>query len=435
MRAYLVRETGDFTATLVLSRQALAYLPEQDTLLRAMVTLNLAMSHYLQGEFEPASQLLTETITTHRTAHLMANTLSAIYLKTQLLRAQGSLVQALQLCQEGMELVAQRGWHNSPAVGFLYVAFGDLLRERNELSSAVEYLKRGIKLGQEGGHPHILIIGHVWLAWLQHTQGNVIGSQESILAALKIIQQAQVSLFWPIPPAASYQTRLRIAQGDLASASRWARDRGLNLTKPLLTYLSEIENLTHVRLLIAQGNLEAAETLLQGLNQAAKAAGRNGSLIEILILQAITFASQKRRADALSALEQALCLAEPEGFVRIFLDEGEPMRLLISDFRLLIEKQPSYSPSLSVYVDRLLAAFPGGHPIVPTNRNLINPLSDRELAVLRLIAAGASNAEIAQTLVIALSTVKRHTGNLYRKLGVTSRTQAIARAKHLNLLT
>ena len=133
MRAYLVRETGDLASTIALSRQALAHLPAHNSLLRAMVTLNLAIAHYLQGELELASQLLTENIAAGQTAQLMANTLSAIYLNTQILRAQGALQQALQLCQEGLDLVARNNWHNFPAAGFLYVAYGDLLRERNEL--------------------------------------------------------------------------------------------------------------------------------------------------------------------------------------------------------------------------------------------------------------------------------------------------------------
>ncbi|MEZ4664564.1 MAG: hypothetical protein R2911_44095 [Caldilineaceae bacterium] len=126
MRAYLVRETGDWAATITLSRQALTHLPAQDSLLRAMVNLNLAIAHYLQGEFEPASDLLTQTIATGQSTQRMANTLSAIYLNTQLLRGRGDLQQALQLCQMGLELVAQHSWHDFPAVGFLYVAFGDL---------------------------------------------------------------------------------------------------------------------------------------------------------------------------------------------------------------------------------------------------------------------------------------------------------------------
>ena len=174
-----------------------------------------------------------------------------------------------------------------------------------------------------------MIIGHVWLSWLRQTLGDVTGSHEAIRAALQVVQQHEVSRFWPLPSAASYQARLWIAQGNLAAASRWAQSSGLNQADHPVTFLDEAEYLTLARLLIAQGNLEAAETLLLRLHQAAASAGRNGSLIEISILQALTFAAQNRGEAALSALEQALSLAEPEGFVRIFLDEGAPMAELL----------------------------------------------------------------------------------------------------------
>ncbi len=440
MRAYLVRETGDFAATIALSRQALAHLPEQDSLLRAMVTLNLAIAHYLQGEFGLASQLLTETIAEGQTAQRMANTLSAIYLNAQLLRAQGALQQALQLCQDGLELVARCGWHNFPAVGFLYVALGDLLREHNELSTAAEYLEKGIYLGQEGGHPHILIIGHVWLAWLRQTQGDVTGSHEAIRAALQLVQHHQVSPFWPLPSAACYQARLWIAQGNLAAASHWGQTSRLNQAGTPGAYLYEVENVTLARLLIAQGNLEAAEALLLRLHHSAASARRSGSLIEILILQAITCAAQKRGEEALSALAQALSLAEPEGFVRIFLDEGAPMARLLQ-----AAQTRGIAPD---YVETLLAAFAKDEgarmkdegavaPLHPSSfipQPLVEPLTARELEVLRLLADGASNGEIAQRLIVSLSTVKKHISNIFGKLEAQSRTQAIARARALNLL-
>jgi LuxR family maltose regulon positive regulatory protein len=422
IRATLVRETGDFAAAIDLSQQALAHLPEQDALLRAMITLNLAIAHYLQGEFVPASKILIDTVVTSQAAQLLTS-LPAIYINTQLLRARGDLEEALQLCREELELVTRRGWQDFPAVGFLYVALGDLFRERNELGAAAEYLERGIKLGQEGGHYRISIIGHVWLAWLRHAQRDVTGSQEAIQAAQQIIRQYQVSRFWPIPSTSCYQARLWIAQGDLTSASHWAHESGLNQTDAPIIYIYEVDHLVYVRLLIAQGNLEAAATLLLRLNRAAAAAERNGSLIEILILQAITFAAQKRGEEALSALEHALRLAEPEGFVRIFLDEGEPLVALL--------RQAVAQDIHTAYALRLLNAL---GEAAPPPQPLIEPLSERELEVLRRVAAGYSNQEIAQELVLAISTVKKHIGHIYGKLGVGSRTQAVAQAREIGLL-
>jgi LuxR family maltose regulon positive regulatory protein len=442
MRAYLMRLTGDFASTITLSQQALAHLPVQDALLRAMVGLNLAISHYLLGEFEPACQLLTEIIANGRTDKLIANTLSAIYLNTQLLRAQGSLQQALKICQDGLDLVALRGWRNFPAAGFLNVAMGDLLRERNELREAKQYLERGIKLGQEGNHPHILIIGHSWLAWLQQTLRDTAGSQESVRAALQVVHQREVSRFWPIPSASCYQARLWIAQGNLALSSHWAQDSGLDRPDSPVTYLYEAENLTMARLLIAQLKLDAAETLLLRMYQVVASAGHNGGLIEILILQAITFAAQESSEEAFNALERALALAEPEGFIRIFVDEGEPMREVIRNWRLVQRKDPTeLQTRLMTYADKLLEAFADNAPQLPIEpadsllpqSSLIEPLTARELEVLHLIAEGLSNDAIAQKLFLSTGTVKVHLKHIYGKLDVNSRTQAVARLLELNL--
>ena len=423
LRSFLARESGDLAATIALSRQALTDLPERDPLLRVMAAVNLATAYYIQGEFELASQLLTETIASGQTAKLTTSTLAAIFVHTQLLHTQGALQQALQLCQEGLALVARHGWQDLPATGFLYVVLGDLLRERNELSRATKYLERGVTLGQAGDHPHILTSGYVWLAWLRHTQGDVTGSQEAIRAALQVVRGKQVSRLWPLPPAESYQARLWIAQGDLVAANRWAQNSGLNPADTPITFLYEVENLTLARLLIARGSLEKAEALLLRLYEGTAATGRAGSLIEILILQAVTFAAQKRVEQALSALEQALDLAEPEGFVRIFLDEGASMADLL--------RQAVARDLHAAYALHLLGAFEEAAAVL---QPLIEPLSARELEVLRWVAAGYSNQEIAEELVIAVSTVKKHIHNIYGKLEVGSRTQAVARARELALL-
>ena len=436
MRARLLRESGDLTSTIALSRQGLAQLSNQDAMLRPRIILDLTIAHYLLGEFEPALQLLTETIASGQAVQKLLSTLSAIYLKTQLLRAQGASGQALQLCEEELELITQRGWDNFPAAGFLYVALGDLLRERNELITAAQYLERGINLGQEGGNPYVLIAGYTWLAWLLHTQGDASGSHRSISTALELVQEKQLSRFWPLPLPGCYQARLWIAEGNLAAAAHWAEATGLDPANPTISYLDEAEYLTLARLLIAQCNLEAAANLLSELHRAADAAERNGSLIEVLILQALTLAAQEQSDEASDALERALALAQPEGFIRIFVDEGEAMRGLISTF----QKKHLTHP-LRAYTEKLLAAFEVPQALFPSatsqqfvNQNLIEPLSGRELEVSRLIAEGLSNQAIAQKLFLSTGTVKVHLKHIYGKLAVNSRTQAVARLRELNLL-
>jgi len=423
LRAYLVREEGDLASAIVLSQQALAHLPKHETLPHAMVTTNLAITHYLRGAFAPASRLLMDTITIGQTGSLMANTLSAIYLKAHLLRAQGALRMALKLCQDGLRLVEQRGWHDAPAAGFLYVALGDLLGELNDLSAAAEYLERGIDLGHEGGDPHIVIAGHVRLSWLRHRQGDVRGSHEAIRAALDLVERDAGSRFWPLPPADCYQARLWIAHGNLAAASRWAEVTHRARGDHPITYLHEAEDLTIARLLIAQGDPGAAETLLHGLLTAARSDGRYGSLIEMLTLQALAFAAQHRDDEALSALAEALELAEPEGFVRTFLDEGAPIAELLRS-AVVHDRHASYALQLLKAFDESAA----------TEQPLPEPLSDRELEVLRLVAAGYSNQAIANELFLAVSTVKKHINHVYAKLAVTSRTQAVARGRELGLV-
>ena len=211
----------------------------------------------------------------------------------------------------------------------------------------------------------------------------------------------------------------------------------MNPGDPLVTYLYEVDYLTLARLWVAQGNLDDAESLLLQLHGASASAGRGGSLIEILILQSITFAAQKRSKEAFLALVQALGLAESEGFMRIFLDEGEPMREAIRNWRLETARQKNLTEvqkRLMTYADKLLVAFPDKAPKLPITYDqsnssihqpyLVDPLSARELEVLYLIAEGLSNDAIAQKLFLSTGTVKVHLKHIYSKLDVNSRTQA-----------
>jgi LuxR family maltose regulon positive regulatory protein len=229
-----------------------------------------------------------------------------------------------------------------------------------------------------------------------------------------------------------------LRQGRLSEALDWARERGLSVDDDL-SYLCEFEHITLTRVLIAQhqndplaGSIHGAIDFLERLLQAAEAGERMGSMIEILVVQALAFQAQGNVSQALASVGHALALAEPEGYVRIFVDEGEPMRLLI-------EKQSrSRNKTFPGYVDKLLAAFaqPVAAPksaVIRRKLDMVEPLSGRELEVLKLLRSELNGPDIAQQLVVSLNTLRTHTKNIFNKLGVNNRRAAVRRAEELDL--
>jgi len=224
--------------------------------------------------------------------------------------------------------------------------------------------------------------------------------------------------------------RLYINQGDMEKASHLIQEIGVNITGKSsdmeITYLHEPIYLAFLRLLLAQGEHDSALTLSQSLLQKAEVANRIGRMIEVLVLQALALQLKKDQHQALAALERAILLAQPEGYIRSFLDEGEPMAKLLY--------QAKSNQRGTGYAAELLSAMGNATgQALPPAEQLIAPLTLRELEVLKLIESGYSNQEIAAELVISMPTVKRHISNIYTKLGTSSRTQAVSRGKELNL--
>lgn len=248
--------------------------------------------------------------------------------------------------------------------------------------------------------------------------------------ALEVIQEGERTARSANLPAhmldqlAAFGARLRLAQGNVATAARLLQERGIG-ADDAVDHRNELEHLVLARVLLARDKIHEALDLLERMRGAAEATGRMGSAIKVLALQALAHRARGDEAGAVATLGRSLGLAEPEGYVRTFLDEGAPMAALL---RRAVAKSIA-----SGYASRLLEAFGN-----PTEKQLAGslsePLSERELEVLRLIASGMSNAEISRTLFVALSTVKKHVNNIYRKLGVNSRTRALARARELDLL-
>ena len=233
-----------------------------------------------------------------------------------------------------------------------------------------------------------------------------------------------------LPVVEAFRALLSIEQGNLDAAQRWAGMSGLSADGALV-YLREGETLIFARALVAQGKaqgkLDDAIRLLTRLLAAAQDGERGGRVIEVLVLQAVALKAQGRQAEALAALERALALAEPEGYARVFIDQGEVIAALLSQVDIL-----------PAYVGRLLVALENetkaNLPLDLDQSSLVEPLSERELELLRLIAAGMTNQAVAEALVVSVNTVKTHARSIYGKLGVHNRTQAATRARELGLI-
>jgi LuxR family maltose regulon positive regulatory protein len=429
---------GNIQRAIELCHEAFKYLPEDDLTARAAVTGNLGIAYWRNGELPAAGHYLEEAETLGQASGHLYISLVAMSHLADIHRVQGHLYQAAQKYQEALRLGAQWGGGEPlPATGSAYVGLSRLLYEWNNLDKAIGHVDSGIKLAEKGGEMGTVLIGYLLLAWQNQAFGNNNAMTEALHRAEEIPPKS-VSPHTSLH-ASAWKARLWLAQGDLNVVHRWAasQEPRLNL-RDIPDFWLELLYLTLVRLHITQDEVDEIPGLLDNLAQKAEAEKRAGSLIEILTLQSIALQAQGEVDQALATLERALSLAEPEGYVRTFVDEGEPMTKLL---RLAASRGIAKK-----YVKKLLASFHRPTPNVESQHKvlsaegaiapppLVEPLSKRELEVLQLIVAGMSNREIAEKLFIGEGTVKTHINNIYSKLDVQSRTQAIARARELKLL-
>ncbi|HZC01611.1 MAG TPA: LuxR C-terminal-related transcriptional regulator, partial [Gammaproteobacteria bacterium] len=349
--------------------------------------------------------------------------------------AQGRLREAMSTYERGLQLATEQGEPVLRGAADMYVGMSQLYRERNDLDAATQHLLRSKELGELAGLPQNRYRWRVAMARILEVQGDLDG-------AFDLLQEAErlyVSDFFPnVHPVSASKTRVWVAQGRLGEALGWAREQGLSAHDDL-GYLREFEHITLARVLLAryksdreEHSIHEAMELLECLLQAAEEGGRMGSVIEILMLQALAHEVQGDSSTALVPLERALSLAEPEGYVRVFVDEGRPMAQLLSE-AAAHGIMPAYTTKLLAVLESEEHKSEEGSHRFPTE-SVVEPLSQRELEVLRLIARGLSNREISQRLFLALSTVKGHNRIIFSKLMVQRRTEAVARARELGLL-
>jgi LuxR family maltose regulon positive regulatory protein len=330
--------------------------------------------------------------------------------------------------------------------GIARIGLGAVRREQNDLAAAAELIEAGLQRAEAGGDFTFVRDGYVARARLEQARGDWDAALAAMARAEQIAHRSSTNR--DITLLAAWRARLCLAQGDVAAAVEWAMTSGLSAGDPP-GFLNEYLHLTLARVLLAQERLAEAGRLLQRLLEAAEAAGRWGRVIEILAVQALGLHQGGQIEPALAALARALRLAEPEGYVRVFADEGAPLAALLAlvrgeqrDYaRRLLAAIPAWAPAAGAAQGVPAQVWPHFEPLAAPRRApalspellVLDPLSGRERDVLRLIAAGLSNQDIAEALVVAPSTIQWHVKNIYSKLNVHSRTQAALMARELGL--
>jgi len=431
-RAYLAQALGDVPGTVKYARRALELPFDGDYFGRGLSALLLGFAYWGSGNLESAQKAVSDAVSDMWTAGNIPFAISFTSYLADILLAQGCLHEAIRTYEHALTQATEQSEIEVGETAVLHLGLSELYHELNDMETALSHLRRSEELGEQIAFPP-------WYRHWSRAQVRIKTAQGDLDGALEILNEAKRLYFrHPVPDVrsvAALRARVWILQGNLTDALAWTQAQGISAADEL-SYRREFEHITLARLLIARYRQDKVETavheaadLLTRLLPAAEAGNRTGSLIEILMLQALAHAAQGDVDAALAPLERALALAASEGYVRLFVDEGPPMAALLQKLKRVDERQ-------SQYIDQLLSAFAeqDTQPSPFTPQPLIDPLSERELEILQLIAAGLKNKEIADKLFISLNTVLYHNKNIYSKLGVSKRALAIARARELALI-
>ena len=429
-RAALAMARGDVPGTVRHARRALDLSPADDHLWRASAAGFLGLASWTSGDLEAGHSAYAECMAGLRRAGDVSDIFGCAIALADIRIAQGRLGEAMRTYEQALQRVPEQTGPVLRGTADMYVGMSEVHRERDDLHAATRHLLKSQELGEHIGLPQNRYRWRVAMARVREAEGNLDGA----LALLNEAERLYVGDFFPnVRPVPALKARVWIAQGRLGEALGWANEQGLSADDDL-SYLREFEHITLARVFLARDRGEGAERsvheatrLLERLLLAAEEGARTGRVIEILVLKALAHQALGDIPAALACLERAGMLAEPEGYVRVFVDEGPPMTSLL---RTAVKQgiRPNYAR-------RLLAAVSKTEHGSPREQGLIEPLSERELDVLRLLATELDGPAIARELMVSLNTMRTHTKNIYAKLAVNNRRAAVRQAAELGLLS
>jgi LuxR family transcriptional regulator, maltose regulon positive regulatory protein len=429
-RAAQAIAVGDVAGTRTHAQRALDLGAEDDHARRGAAAGLLGLVSWATGDLEAAHRSYADCIVSQQKAGHVSTVIGCAIVQADIRAVQGRLHDAMRTYEWGLQVATEHGAPALRGAADMHTGMSELFRERNDLETAAQHLLVSRELGEENGLSQNPYRSRVAAARIR----QAVGDPDGALALLDEAERLYASDFSPdVRPIAAVRARVWITQGNLSAAWVWARERGVAAADEL-SYLREFEHATLARLLLAQGardradhGIGAASELTERLLAAAEDGGRSGSAIDILVVQALARHAGGDPAGALTSLARAVALAEPEGYVRVFIDEGPPMAALL--------KLAAKSRSAPEYVRRLLGAAVTVEGRATVEQPLIEPLSERELEVLRLLGSELGGPDIARELVVSPNTVRTHTKSIYAKLGVNSRRAAVRRAAELGLLS
>jgi LuxR family maltose regulon positive regulatory protein len=423
-RSALALVRGDVPGTVTHARRTLDLALTEDHGVRAGAAGFLGLAFWTSGDLEAAHSAWAQCAARLRRSGQIADIFGCAIAMADIRLVQGRLRDAMRTYDQALQRASVQDGPVLRGTADMYVGMSEVHRERGDLQAATEQLLRSQELGEYNGLPQNPYRWRVARARIRQAEGDLGGA----LDLLNEAERLYVGDFFPnVRPVPALKARVWIAQGRLGEALSWAHEQGLSADDDL-SYLREFEYITLARMLLARSRGEPVHQvtrLLERLLLAAEEGGRTGHVIEILVLQALALQAPGHIPAALTCLERALTLAEPEGYVRVFVDEGPPIGSLLR----AAEKQGTTRN----YARRLLAAVSQTRQDSPGRQPLIDPLSERELDVLRLLGTELDGPAIARELMVSLNTVRTHTKNIYTKLAVTNRRAAVRRAAELDL--